>query len=81
MTAESALALEGPRDISSIKWYVIPSSFVGVMPIYFFAYVPLFLSPMLVISLKQVRAKVTYAGAIYAAAIVMNIFAFGVMVS
>lgn len=54
-------------------------SFVGVLPICFCAYVPLFLSPMVVISFKQMRPKLAYVGAIYGAAVVMNVFAFGVM--
>jgi hypothetical protein len=57
-------------------WKLSPA---GVLPIYFCAYVPLFLSPMVVISLKQTRAKVVYVGAIYAVACLMNLFAFAVM--
>jgi hypothetical protein len=52
---------------------------LGVLPIMFCAYTPLFLSPMLVISLKGNRAKVMYATAIYAAAAAMNIFALAIM--
>jgi hypothetical protein len=52
---------------------------VGVLPIFFCAYFPLFLSPMLVIGMKSNAAKLKYVCAIYAAAIAMNVFAFGIM--
>lgn len=52
-------------------------SFFGVLPIFFCGYFPLFLSPMLVISLKARGSKVIYLSTLYAAAILMNILAFG----
>ncbi len=54
-------------------------SSLGVLPIFCCGYFPLFLSPMLVIGMKQNRYKVAYVGGIYATAVVMNIFALGVM--
>jgi hypothetical protein len=50
---------------------------IGVLPIFFAAYLPLFLSPMLVIGLKTIRQKTTAVLVIYGAAIAMNILAFG----
>jgi len=57
-------------------WKLSPA---GVLPIYFLAYVPLFLSPMVVISLKQTQGKLAYVAAVYGTAVAMNVFAFGVM--
>ena len=54
-------------------------SIPGVMPIFFCAYIPLFLSPMLVIGMSQNRNKVIYVCGIYAAALGMNIFGLGIM--
>ena len=54
-------------------------SFPGLLTLFFCAYVPLFLSPMLVISMNSIRQKIAFVSAIYTAAIVMNIFAFGFM--
>jgi len=52
---------------------------LGVLPILFCAYTPLFLSPMMIISFKNNRTKIVFMSAIYAAAAAMNIFAFGIM--
>ncbi len=57
-------------------WKLSP---LGVLPIFFAAYFPLFLSPMLVISLKKTRGKVIAVGAIYSAACILNIIAFGIL--
>jgi hypothetical protein len=57
-------------------WKLTP---LGVLPIFFAAYFPLFLSPMLVIGLNNNRAKVKAVAAIYAIAAIMNILAFGFM--
>ena len=54
-------------------------SFPGVLPIFFVAYFPLFLSPMLVISLKTVRSKAIAVCALYACAIGLNVIAFCVL--
>ncbi|MBN1533801.1 MAG: hypothetical protein JXA20_14115 [Spirochaetes bacterium] len=54
-------------------------AFPGVLPIFFAAYFPLFLSPMLAIGLKSGAAKVKYLCAVYGTAIAMNLFAFGIM--
>jgi hypothetical protein len=51
----------------------------GVLPIFFAAYLPLFLSPMLVIGMKTIRRKIVSVMSIYAAAILMNIIAFGLL--
>jgi len=55
-------------------WRLSP---LGVLPIFFAAYFPLFLSPMLVIGLKHNSSKVKAVVAIYAIAAAMNILAFG----
>jgi len=52
-------------------------SMFGVLPIFFAAYLPLFLSPMLVIGLMKNSTKVKAVSAIYLTAAVMNIAAFG----
>ncbi len=49
----------------------------GVLPIFFCGYFPLFLSPMLAVSLKTRAVKILYLSGIYAAAVTMNILAFG----
>ncbi|MEW6079216.1 MAG: hypothetical protein AB1724_15520 [Thermodesulfobacteriota bacterium] len=72
---EGLLNMGGHLVWSYKFWSLTPT---GVLPI-FCAYFFLFLSPMLVISLKTIRTRILYSGAIYAAAVVMNIFAFGVM--
>jgi hypothetical protein len=51
----------------------------GVLPIFFAAYFPLFLSPMLVISLKNTRSKVAALAVLYAVACGLNIIAFGIL--
>lgn len=51
-------------------------SFPGVLPIFFCAYFPLFLSPMLVTGLKTIWGKAAAVGCIYGAAIAMNVIAF-----
>jgi hypothetical protein len=55
-------------------WKLSP---VGVLPIFFAAYFPAFLSPMLVIGLGGNSAKVKAVCAIYGAALALNIVAFG----
>lgn len=55
-------------------WKLSP---LGVLPIFFAAYFPLFLITMLVINLKSYRHKSAAAGLIYGAAIIMNVMAFG----
>lgn len=54
-------------------------SMPGVLPIFFAAYVPLFLSPMLVISLKTTGKKAVATGCIYGAAILLNVVAFCIL--
>jgi hypothetical protein len=54
-------------------------SFPGVLPIFFCGYLPLFLSPMLIISMSRNRDKVICVGGIYAVALVMNLFGLGLM--
>ncbi len=51
----------------------------GVLPIFFAGYFPLFLSPMLVISLKTTFHKVIFIGSIYITAILMNVIALGLL--
>jgi hypothetical protein len=55
-------------------WRLSP---VGVLPIFFAAYFPLFLSPMLVIGLGNNSSKVKAICAIYTIAFTLNIIAFG----
>jgi len=52
---------------------------LGVLPIFFAAYFPLFLSPMLVIGLKNTTRKALAVCAIYGTAIVLNVIAFGLL--
>jgi len=54
-------------------------SFPGVLPIFLCGYLPLFLSPMLIISMSRNRDKVICVGGIYAVALVMNLFGLGLM--
>lgn len=49
----------------------------GVLPIFFAVYLPLFMSPMLVISLRNNRRKVKAIGAIYTIACALNVIAVG----
>jgi hypothetical protein len=60
-------------------WAYYGRSLKGIWPIFFCAYFPLFLSPMLVIGLKDDRRKATAVAAIYAAAGAMNVLALGVL--
>ncbi|TAL36693.1 MAG: hypothetical protein EPN93_07660 [Spirochaetes bacterium] len=60
-------------------WAYYGRSLKGVWPIFFCAYFPLFLSPMLVIGLKDDRRKAIAVGAIYAVAAAMNLLAFWVL--
>jgi len=57
-------------------WMLSP---LGVLPIFFAAYFPLFLSPMLVIGLANDSSKVKAVSAIYLVAAAMNIAAFGLL--
>jgi hypothetical protein len=49
----------------------------GVLSIFFAAYLPLFMSPMLVISLKRISSKTAYVLFIYGLAAGLNVLAFG----
>jgi hypothetical protein len=55
-------------------WKLSP---LGVLPIFFAAYLPLFLSPMLVIGLRKNSSKVKAVCMIYIIAAALNITAFG----
>ncbi len=55
-------------------WRLSPA---GVLPIFFCAYFPALLSPMLVINLKDNRGKVTAVCCIFALAVTLNIIALG----
>lgn len=57
-------------------WKLSP---VGVLPIFFAAYFPLFLSPMLVIGLRNNSSKVKAVCAIYAIAFALNITSLGLL--
>ena len=60
-------------------WAYYGRSLRGIWPIFFCAYFPLFLSPMLVTGLESNRAKIITVGAIYGAAAAMNLLALGVL--
>jgi hypothetical protein len=60
-------------------WAYYGRSVLGIWPIFFCAYFPLFLSPMLVTGLKNNRAKAIAAGAIYGAAAFMNVLGLGML--
>jgi hypothetical protein len=49
---------------------------LGVLPIFFAAYFPLFLSPMVVISMKKAGSRLAWTGCIYGAAVILNVVAF-----
>jgi hypothetical protein len=57
-------------------WRLSPA---GVLPIFFAAYFPLFLSTMAVIGLQGNASKVKAVCAIYAAAFILNILALGIL--
>jgi hypothetical protein len=60
-------------------WTYYGRSLRGIWPIFFCAYFPLFLSPMLVTGLGSNRAKAVAAGAIYGAAAFMNALGLGIL--
>lgn len=57
-------------------WRLSP---LGVLPIFFAAYFPLFLITMLVVNMKSPTGKVRAVGMIYGTAIVLNLIAFGIL--
>jgi len=54
-------------------------SAAGVLPIFFAAYLPLFLSPMLVIGLRKNEMKTVAVCGVYSLAAILNIIAFGLL--
>ena len=54
-------------------------SFAGVWLIFFFGYFHFYVAALIVIGLKKNRTKIITISTIYAIAIVMNVFGFGVM--
>jgi hypothetical protein len=64
----------GGHLVWEYPWWMLSPA--GVLPIFFAAYLPLFLSPMLVIGLKTNVKKVVAVCTIYSIAIVLNLIAF-----
>jgi len=52
---------------------------LGVLPIFFAAYFPLFLITMLVVNMESPTGRVRAVGIIYGTAIVLNLVAFGIL--
>ena len=70
MTPASLQALDGLRDLSTLKWYVIP-----LLAIVFYIYV----AALLVIGMPTMRAKVMTVASLYGIAIVANAVAMGLL--
>ena len=66
----SQIALEGLRDLTTLKWYVIP-----LLAIVF----SLLCGHHYVLSLKSHRAKIVAVSSLYAIAVLMNVFGMGTM--
>jgi len=67
-TPASQMALEGLRDLTTLKWYVIP-----LLAIVFYFYV----AALIVIGMKSDKNKIMTIAAIYAIAVLMNVFGLG----
>jgi hypothetical protein len=64
----SQLALQGLRDLTTLKWYVIP-----LLAIVFYVAI------IIVIGMKSDRSKVITIGGIYTVAVSMNVWGMGIM--
>jgi hypothetical protein len=67
-TPASQLALQGLRDLTTLKWYVIP-----LRAIVFYV------ANIIVIGMKSDRSKVITIGGIYTVAVSMNVWGMGIM--
>ena len=77
------IVLAGPAPLLDFWWHLkagqLAWAALSYAPAAYCAYFPLFLSTMLVVSLKTNAGKLKYVCLVYASAIAMNVFAFGVM--
>jgi len=64
-TPASQLALQGLRDVTTLKWYVVP-----LLAIVFY---------IIVIGMKSDRSKIITIAGIYTIAALMNIWGLGIM--
>ena len=76
MTPASEQALDGLRDLSTLKWQ---RSFKGVWLIFFFGYFHFYVAALLVMGMRTIRNKAITVASLYGIAIVANIFGLGIM--